>query len=134
MSNNSLTPATNVTVVDTLPAGFSYLSASGDISATPSGNTLTLDLGTMAKDSTDTITIVGEVTAAAGDTITNTATVSSDDMDPNRNLPNYTSSVVTTVLRPLAPVGPRRASTSIFRTSRIEAEEKPFGPACIFRA
>jgi uncharacterized repeat protein (TIGR01451 family) len=106
VSNNSLTPATNVTVVDTLPTGFSYLSASGDISATPLGNTLTLDLGTMAKDSTDTITVVGEVTAAAGDTITNTATVSSDDMDPNRNLPDYTSSVVTTVLRPSAPVGP----------------------------
>ena len=32
------------------------------------------------------------------------ATVSSDDMDPNRNLPDYTSSAVTTVLHPSAPV------------------------------
>jgi uncharacterized repeat protein (TIGR01451 family) len=104
VSNNSLTPATNVTVVDTLPPGFTYLSASGDNSAALSGSTLTLDLGSLAKDSTDTITVVGEVTGAAASTITNTATVSSDDMDPNRNLPDYTSSAVTTVLHPSAPV------------------------------
>ena len=48
VSNNSLTPATDVTIVDTLPAGFTYFSASGQISATISGNTLTLNLGTLA--------------------------------------------------------------------------------------
>ena len=70
--------ATGVTVVDTLPTGFTYLSASGQNSATISGNTLTLNLGTLAPQASDTITIVGEVTAAAASTITNTATVSSD--------------------------------------------------------
>ena len=73
--------ATGVTVVDTLPAGFAYFSASGQNSATISGNTLTLDLGTMAAQASETITIVGEVTAAAASTITNTATVSGDEQD-----------------------------------------------------
>ncbi len=82
VSNNSLTPATNVTIVDTLPVGFTYSWAVGQISATIAGNILTLNLGTLAKNATDTITIGGTVTAAAAATITNTATVSSDDRDP----------------------------------------------------
>ena len=101
VTNNSLVTATNVTIVDTLPTGFAYFSASGQNSATISGNILTFYLGTIAGQATDTITVVGEVTAAAANTITNTATVSSDqpDSDPSNN----TSSVVTTVDRPVAP-------------------------------
>ena len=86
--------ATGVTVVDTLPAGFSYISASSQYSATISGNTLTLNLGTLTPEGTSgdsaTITIVGEVTAAAANTITNTATVSSieQDVNPSNNTSN----------------------------------------------
>ena len=42
-----LTTATDVKIVDTLPTGFAYFSASGQNSATISGNTLTFYLGTL---------------------------------------------------------------------------------------
>jgi uncharacterized repeat protein (TIGR01451 family) len=97
VTNNSLVTATDVKVVDMLPAGFSYSSASGDISATPSGNNLTLTLGTLLSEGKDTITIVGTVTSAAANTITNTAIVSADQ--PDANPVDNTSSVTTTVIR-----------------------------------
>ncbi|MGA2255054.1 MAG: hypothetical protein ABSG53_10360, partial [Thermoguttaceae bacterium] len=99
--SNPTGDATGVTVVDTLPAGFAYISASGQNSLTISGNTLTLTLGTLASEASDTITIVGQVTAAAASTITNTATVSGNEQDSNPS--NNTSSVTTTVDRPAAP-------------------------------
>jgi large repetitive protein len=97
VNNNSLTTATNVTVIDTLPTGFNYVSASGQVSMSRSGNRITLNLGTLAANGTDTITIVGTVTANAASTITNTAVVSANetDIDPSNN----TSSVITTVVR-----------------------------------
>jgi large repetitive protein len=97
VSNNSLTTATGVTVVDTLPAGFVYVSSSGQalVHSSLSGNTLTLNLGTLTSQGVDTITIVGTVTAAAATTITNTATVSSDQ--PDANPADNTSSVMTSV-------------------------------------
>src|SRR5208283_2551325 len=70
VTNESLATDTNVTVVDTLPTGFAYFTAVGQNSATIVGNTLTLYLGTLAGEgnsanNVDTITITGEVTAAA---------------------------------------------------------------------
>ncbi len=103
VSNNSLTAATGVTVVDALPTGFAYSWATGQSSATISGNTLTLILGTLAPQASETITIGGTVTSAAAATITNTAVVSGNDLDPNANPADYRSSVVTTVVRPVAP-------------------------------
>ncbi len=81
VDNTSLTTATDVTIVDPLPTGFSYYYASGDNSTTISGNTLTLNLGSMASQASETVTIVGEVTAAAANTIINTATVKDDQGD-----------------------------------------------------
>ena len=78
VTNNSLTTATGVTVVDTLPAGFTYLSASGQTSATISGNTLTFYLGNLAAAGLGHDHRRGQVTSAAASTITNTATVSGD--------------------------------------------------------
>jgi len=105
VSNNSLTTATGVTVVDTLPTGFAYVSvsaASGQISATSSGNKLTLNLlASLASQASDTITIVGYVTAAAASSITNTAVVSSHE--PDANEADNTSSVATIVVRPIVP-------------------------------
>ena len=76
VTNISLITATDVTVVDTLPAGFTYFSASGQYSADDLGQHAHLQPGHLQPKASDTITIVGEVTAAAGSTITNTATVS----------------------------------------------------------
>ncbi|MGO9113568.1 MAG: DUF11 domain-containing protein [Thermoguttaceae bacterium] len=103
VSNNSLTTGSNVTIVDTLPTGFSYISANGPVQPTITGNTLTWTLPTMPETTSAnppiTITILGEVTSAAASTITNTATVS-DPGDPNDNSANYMSSATTTVLSP----------------------------------
>ena len=102
VTNYSLTTATGVTIVDTLPAGFTYLSASGETSFSLVGNTLTLNLPNLAgQDASETVTVLGKVTAAAASTITNTATVGGAQAD--NNLSNNTSSVMTTVLRPLGP-------------------------------
>ena len=107
VNNNSLTAATNVMVTDTLPAGFTYIASSGEIAANLSGNILSLYLGTLGSETTttskDTITIVGTVTAAAANAITNTATVRADDLDPNQIPADLVSSVVTTVVYPVAP-------------------------------
>ena len=60
-------------VVDTLPAGFTYVSSSGPnvVSSSISGNSLTLNLGSLSSYVTDMITIVGTVNSAAANTITN---------------------------------------------------------------
>jgi large repetitive protein len=98
VSNNSLTTATGVKIVDTLPVGFTYVAAHGQVSATVvGGRWLTLNLGTLAAQATDTITIVGTVTSAAAASITNSAVVSADQQDTNTA--DNTSAVITTVVR-----------------------------------
>ena len=60
-----------------------------------------LGLGTLVAQGTTTITITGVVTSAAASSITNTAVVSSNE--PDGNLADNTSSVVTTVVRAGVP-------------------------------
>ena len=97
VTNKSTTTATGVTVVDTLPTGFTYETASGQTSATISGNTLTMTLNPLTSQASETVTVGGVVNNAAAATIINTATVSSDqtDADPSDN----TAEAVTNVLR-----------------------------------
>jgi uncharacterized repeat protein (TIGR01451 family) len=87
--------ATGITIVDTLPAGFVYGSASGDTSATLTGNTLTLNVGNLNTGATTVVTVTGTVASTASGSITNTATVSGAQADPN--LTNNTSSVTTLI-------------------------------------
>ncbi len=102
VTNNSLTTATGVKVVDTLPTGFIYQTESGATTVTIVGNTLTLTLGSLASQGgMDTITVTGVVTSAAASTITNTAVVSSNE--PDANPANNTSSVITTVVKAGVP-------------------------------
>ncbi len=89
--------ATGVTIADTLPAGFQYSSASGDTSATLSGNTLTLVVGNLTAGATTVVTVNGTVASSASGSITNTATVSGAQTDPN--LANNTSSVTTQIAK-----------------------------------
>ncbi len=111
ITNNSLVTATDVMVVDTLPVGFAYTSAS----QTPQsnmGSVLTFSLGTMAPHAVDTIIVEGDVTSIAASTITNTATVSADQ--PEANPADAIASVTTNVLRPaLPPVGPTPSKYSL---------------------
>ena len=74
--------ATNVRVRDTLPAGFTFTSASG----TGSFNAATgvWSPGTLARNQSVSIDITGVVTASSGATITNRAEVTaSDQFDPD---------------------------------------------------
>jgi uncharacterized repeat protein (TIGR01451 family) len=79
VTNNGPDAAANVVVTDTLPSGVTFVSASpGCVHA---AGVVTCNLGTIAVGDSVTITIV--VTVTAPGTISNTATVTSDTLDPN---------------------------------------------------
>jgi uncharacterized repeat protein (TIGR01451 family) len=86
--------ATGVTVEDTVPAGVTFQSANASQgSCVQSAGTVSCNLGNLAKDASATVTIT--VTPQAGGTITNTATVSGEQRDPNSA--NNTATAQTTV-------------------------------------
>lgn len=76
-SGSALT-ATGVTVQDTLPAGFSFASASGFGSYNSTTGVWTV--GTIPPGTTRTLTITGTVTATAGASVSNSAEVSASSV------------------------------------------------------
>jgi uncharacterized repeat protein (TIGR01451 family) len=88
--------ATSITVVDQLPSGLTFQSASGSgWSCGFASGTVTCLMASLAQGATSNITIL--VTApSTGRTLTNTATVSSTRADPNTG--NNTAAIQTTVL------------------------------------
>jgi uncharacterized repeat protein (TIGR01451 family) len=79
VTNRGPDPATNVVVTDTLPSGVTFVSASpGCVHA---AGVVTCNLGNIPTGGSVAITIV--VTVTAPGTISNTATVTSDTLDPN---------------------------------------------------
>ena len=87
VTNDGPARATNVTVVDTLPAGVTHVSNTGGCVQAPVG-TLTCNLGTLNVGASRAFTIVVLVNANVGlTTLVNTATVSSDqgDLDTDDN-------------------------------------------------
>src|SRR5262249_39833937 len=80
VTNNGPSPATGVTLTDTVPAGSTF------VSATPSQGTCTVTvscaLGSLAQGATATVTLVINPTTAG--TLTNTASVSANEPDPNQ--------------------------------------------------
>ncbi len=87
--------ATNVTVIDTLPAGVIIDGITSSQGAAPSinGNLVTLNLGSMVDLGLATITIV--VTPTAAGSVSNLATVSGNQFDPVKT--NNSSTLTTTV-------------------------------------
>jgi uncharacterized repeat protein (TIGR01451 family) len=80
--NNGPSDASGVTIIDTLPAEASFVSATpsqGECSA--SAQTITCDLAVLqsSQDATVDVVIISEVVG----TLTNQATISSDQVDPN---------------------------------------------------
>ena len=73
--------ATGVTAVDTLPAGFSFVSAHSSTGTSYSSTTHVWTVGTMALNQSDTLTIIA--TAVSGGTITNTIFINKDQYDFN---------------------------------------------------
>jgi uncharacterized repeat protein (TIGR01451 family) len=102
-TNNGPSPATGVTITDPLPASLTFVSATssqGTVSCDSSG-TLTASLGSLANGASATVNVVTTVAASATGTVTNTATISGDQTDPNPA--NNTSTVTTTINQPVKP-------------------------------
>jgi len=90
--NNGPAQAQGVVVKDILPNKTQYSSASTSQGTCTGGTTVTCQLGTMSNGQVVTVTIVVNVTKAAG-FITNTATVSVSSNSPDLNTGNNSSSV-----------------------------------------
>lgn len=117
VKNSGPSSAGSVTVVDTIPAGTTFESASASQGSCSGSSTVTCDLGTLQPEESATVTIVVRPTVAG--TIANTATVSSTVGDPNTA--NNSAAATTVVNSPVA-----RADLQIFKTvsaSRIISGE-----------
>jgi uncharacterized repeat protein (TIGR01451 family) len=85
-TNNGPQPALGVVLADPLPAGTGFASASGSPVTTPkagTAGTVTWNVGTLGSGQSVTLTVVVKVTAKAGGTLTNTASVTGSTQDPN---------------------------------------------------
>jgi len=98
IANNGPSPANNVLLTDTLPTNLSNTEYSVDEGANWQPWTGSLDLGTMARDTSSQILIRGTVDRNAAKPLVNTATVSSTTDDPD--LENNTSTARTRVFNP----------------------------------
>jgi len=97
VTNNGPASATNVTVTDTLPSVVTYLSTNTTQgSCSEAGGTVTCLLGTMANAGTATISILTLPNTPG--VVSNTATVSADQTDPN--LANNSSTQTETITAP----------------------------------
>jgi uncharacterized repeat protein (TIGR01451 family) len=101
VTNNGPNPATGVTATDTLPGGLSARSSSASQGSCSGTTTVTCALGDLAVGASATITIVIRPTEPG--TITNTASVTGNQPDPN-NANNSASSDTT-----ISPAPPARA-------------------------
>lgn len=106
VSNVGPNPATDVMVSDPLPAGVAYQSCSVSGGTSCSGppvgqsGTVTATFGTVMPSTAVQLTIVVDVTAPSGQTLSNSATVTSSTPDPNST--NNSSTVMTPVSGPMA--------------------------------
>jgi uncharacterized repeat protein (TIGR01451 family) len=81
-SNAGPSPATNVVVTDTLPAGLQFVSATPSQGSCSGTTTITCNLGTLAAAASATVTLNARVIATSG-SVTNSATMSATESDPN---------------------------------------------------
>jgi uncharacterized repeat protein (TIGR01451 family) len=94
-TNNGPNNATNVVVTDLLPANVSFSSATPSQGTCSGTTTVTCNLGIINSTASATITIVVTPSAAAVGTITNNASVTATETDPNAA--NNAASAGTTV-------------------------------------
>lgn len=96
VTNNGPSPATAVTLTDTLPSGVNFVSKVSSQGSCNGTSTITCTLGNLSAGASATVTIVARPTAPQ--TITNTATVSATEPDPNKG--NNTAVISTTITPP----------------------------------
>jgi len=96
-ANDGPAAAQNVTVVDTLPTGITFVNANPAPSSV-SGQTITWNLGTIASGGAGAITVNASVRGGASGTLPNRVT--SSTTTPNDNPGDNTSTTDTTVVRP----------------------------------
>jgi uncharacterized repeat protein (TIGR01451 family) len=95
VANKGPNNASGVTVTDTLPGGTTFVSATPTQGSCTGTSTVTCNLGTIAASGGASVSLVVHVTAPAGSTIRNTATVTGRVTDPNTA--NNTSTLATSV-------------------------------------
>ena len=112
--------STGVRVNDILPSGVQFISATPSV-GTYSSTTGEWSIGTLSPNATATLAIATDVNSyAAGETITNTATVAEDAILTNPNAPQTSSSVTVGVM----PV-PVTTSTADLAVTKIVDNTAP---------
>ena len=110
VTNNGPNPATGVTATDTLPSGLTARSSTASQGTCSGTATVTCALGDLASGASATVTIVIRPTTAG--TITNTASVTGNQPDPNTA--NNTASQDTTIsAAPAAKVDRRKPTVGV---------------------
>ena len=93
--NSGTSPAANVIVTDTLPAGVTFVSATPSPSSVV-GDTVTIDLGDLGAGATTNITIVVDVDVTSG-TLTNVVSVATDTPEGGDGPTNNSDTCASTV-------------------------------------
>ncbi len=85
VQNTGLSDASNVVVTDPLPAGTTFDAAASAANCSESGGVITCTVGTLPAGQTSAfvLSVLVDPGAADGSTLTNTATVASDESDTN---------------------------------------------------
>jgi uncharacterized repeat protein (TIGR01451 family) len=98
VSNNGPSTATSVATSDTLPGSVTFVSSSSSQGSCAGTSTVTCALGSLANGASATVTIV--VTPTVATTLSNTASVSANESDPN---PSNNSDTRMTTVNPRPP-------------------------------
>jgi uncharacterized repeat protein (TIGR01451 family) len=104
VNNNGPSDDTNVTVTDSLPAGFSLVSAQPSQGQCSPGTSVSCNLGTIVDGGSAQILVTANVATSAAGSITNTASVIGDHPDPTPG--NNTGTSTITVPPPPAGAQP----------------------------